>query len=159
MFHSKNIEISYNDVRDSADNCMSVSRGDSAVRVIYNTFTNCKSAGLFVGGIDPAQGAAATHRLLALEAPPTAVFAVSDTLAIGAIKAAQLAGLRVPGDLAVVGFDDIPLASLFEPTLTTVAQPCRALGEQAMALLLQRMDGQQPDSVTLPHALVLRRSA
>jgi LacI family transcriptional regulator, repressor for deo operon, udp, cdd, tsx, nupC, and nupG len=57
---------------------------------------------------------------------------VSDLLAIGAIKAALSSGLKVPEDLAVVGFDDVPLASIFDPSLTTVAQPRQALGEQAM---------------------------
>jgi len=87
------------------------------------------------------------------------VFAVSDTLAVGAIKATLAAGLQVPGDLAVVGFDDVPLASIFEPSLTTVAQPRRELGEQAMRLLLRRIKGEMPASVTLAHTLVARRSA
>ena len=67
--------------------------------------------------------------------------------------------MQVPGDLAVVGFDDVPLASIFEPSLTTVAQPRRELGEQAMRLLLRRIKGELPASLTLPHTLVARRSA
>jgi DNA-binding LacI/PurR family transcriptional regulator len=112
-----------------------------------------------VGGIDYPLGELAARRLLALEKRPTAVFAVADTLAIGAIKATIASGLKVPGDLAVVGFDDVPLASIFEPSLTTVAQPRRELGEHAMRLLLQRMKGQMPASVTLAHTLVARSSA
>lgn len=112
-----------------------------------------------VGGIDHPLGELAARRLLALEQRPTALFAVADTLAVGAIKATLAAGLRVPEDLAVVGFDDVPLASIFEPSLTTVAQPRRELGEQAMRLLLRRIQGEQPASVTLPHTLVARRSA
>jgi DNA-binding LacI/PurR family transcriptional regulator len=112
-----------------------------------------------VGGIDHPLGELAARRLLALEQPPSAVFAVSDTLAVGAIKATLAAGLQVPGDLAVVGFDDVPLASIFEPSLTTVAQPRRELGEQAMRLLLRRMKGELPPSLTLAHTLVARRSA
>lgn len=112
-----------------------------------------------VGGIDHPLGELAARRLLALEQPPTAVFAVADTLAVGAIKATLAAGRQVPGDLAVVGFDDVPLASIFEPSLTTIAQPRRELGEQAMRLLLRRIAGELPASVTLAHTLVVRRSA
>lgn len=111
-----------------------------------------------VGGIDHPLGELAARRLLALEEPPTAVFAVADTLAVGAIKAASASGRQVPSDLAVVGFDDVPLASIFEPPLTTIAQPRRELGEQAMRLLLRRMNGEMPESLTLPHTLVVRRS-
>jgi len=112
-----------------------------------------------VGGIDHPLGELATRRLLALDQPPTAVFAVSDTLAVGAIKAALASGRQVPGDLAVVGFDDVPLASIFEPSLTTIAQPRRELGEHAMRLLLRRISGEMPPSTTLPHTLVVRQSA
>jgi len=112
-----------------------------------------------VGGIEHPLGELAARRLLALDPVPTAVFAVSDTLAIGAIKATLAAGLRVPDDFAVIGFDDVPLASIFEPSLTTIAQPRRELGEQAMRLLLRRIDGEMPASITLPHTLIVRRSA
>jgi DNA-binding LacI/PurR family transcriptional regulator len=112
-----------------------------------------------VGGIEHPLGELAARRLLALEQAPSAVFAVSDTLAVGAIKATLAAGLRVPEDLAVVGFDDVPLASIFEPSLTTIAQPRRELGEQAMRLLLRRIKGERPASITLAHTLVARRSA
>jgi DNA-binding LacI/PurR family transcriptional regulator len=111
-----------------------------------------------VGGIDPPLGELAARRLISLEEPPTAIFAVSDTLAIGAIKACITAGLRVPEQMAVVGFDDVPIASIYEPSLTTVSQPRRELGEKAMALLLQRIQGNMPDSITLPHTLVVRQT-
>lgn len=87
------------------------------------------------------------------------MFAVSDTLAVGAINGTPAAGRRVPDDLAVVGFDDVPLASIFEPSLTTIAQPRRELGQEAMRVLLQRIAGEQPSSITLAHTLVVRRSA
>lgn len=112
-----------------------------------------------VGGTDYPLGELAARRLLALEQPPTALFAVSDTLAVGAIKATLASGRRVPEDLAVIGFDDVPLASIFEPALTTIAQPRRELGEYAMRLLLRRIEGESPPSKTLAHTLVVRRSA
>src|SRR5262249_18265965 len=112
-----------------------------------------------VGGIEHPLGELAARRLLALNQPPTAVFAVSDTLAVGAIKATLAAGRQVPNDLAVVGFDDVPLASIFEPSVTTVAQPRRDLGHQAMQLLLKCIAGERPTSITLGHTLVVRRSS
>ena len=104
-------------------------------------------------------GAQAAGGLLALVDPPTAVFAVSDTLAIGAIKAFRRAGRRVPEDIAVVGFDDLPLSAVFEPALTTIGQPMRELGATAAEILLARLQGQRPASRTLAHRLVVRDSA
>lgn len=104
-------------------------------------------------------GSQAAGGLLALLEPPTAVFAVSDTLAIGAIKALRRAGRQVPGDVAVVGFDDLPLSAVFEPALTTIGQPMRELGATAAQMLLARLRGEQPPSRTLDHRLVVRDSA
>lgn len=109
--------------------------------------------------LDYEAGAQAVGALLALQEPPTAVFAVSDTLAIGVIKALRRAGRRVPDDIAVVGFDDLPLSAVFEPALTTVSQPMRDLGAQAAEILLARLAGERLDSRTLPHQLVVRDSA
>ncbi len=110
-------------------------------------------------GTDYAYGGEAAGGLLALREQPTAVFAVSDTLAIGAIKAFRRAGRQVPHDIAVVGFDNIPLSEVFEPGITTIAQPMRELGETAARLLLERLAGGTPRSVTLAHRLIVRESA
>lgn len=82
-------------------------------------------------------GYSLTLKLLALENPPTAIFAANDEMAIGAIKAVRHRGGRVPYDVAIVGFDDIQMASIFEPAVTTIAQPMFEIGEQAMKLMLQ----------------------
>lgn len=79
--------------------------------------------------------------LLRVAPPPTAVVASNDVMALGAIQAAEKAGLRVPDDISVVGFDDIPLAALTRPPLTTVAQPVRRMGEVAVELLLAQLRG------------------
>ena len=68
-------------------------------------------------------------------------------------------GKRVPEDVAVMGFDNLPLADVFEPGLTTIAQPMRELGEVAAALLLERLAGGSPASRTLMHTLMVRDSA
>jgi DNA-binding LacI/PurR family transcriptional regulator len=81
-------------------------------------------------------GHAAAMALLRLPEPPTAIFASTDTLAIGAIKAAADLGLRVPADLSVVGFDDVPLAEFVTPSLTTVRQPVPEMAAIAVGDLL-----------------------
>ncbi|MCW8164922.1 LacI family transcriptional regulator [Verminephrobacter aporrectodeae subsp. tuberculatae] len=106
-----------------------------------------------------AAGSLAAAALLSLVTPPTAVFAVSDTLAIGVIKGLRRAGRRVPEDTAVVGFDDVPIAEVFEPALTTVGQPMQDLGAAAVVMLLGQMEGQIVGHRILPHRLVVRESA
>ena len=87
-----------------------------------------------------------------------AVLANNDLLAIGACRALQDAGLRVPEDVSVVGFDDIPLASLVRPKLTTVQQPVKALGAAAMQALFDLMDGKPVPDVRLVTKLCVRDS-
>lgn len=92
---------------------------------------------------------------------PTAVFAVSDTLAIGALGQARRLGLSVPSDLAVVGFDDIDFASQTDPALTTVRQPMDEMGYQAGQLLIARLRGKSASvtSLVLRHELQIRASS
>lgn len=84
------------------------------------------------------------NRLLSLPNRPTAVFARNDFTAIGAMTAIKKAGLKIPEDIAIVGFDDIPLALHTSPTLTTVRQPMRLQGRLAADLLLQRIESEEP---------------
>ena len=93
--------------------------------------------------------------------PPSAIFAVSDTLATGVLHGLRSIGKRVPQDVAVVGFDDISIAAQVDPPLTTIAQPMRELGETAARLLLQRLANPLANvpGVLLPHRLIQRRSA
>jgi len=90
----------------------------------------------------------------------TAVFCYNDLVAVGALHACADLGRRVPDDLAVVGFDDIPLAALVTPPLTTCRVP-RYLGVQAMRLLLNQIDGcpDECDQVALRPELIVRASA
>ena len=106
-------------------------------------------------------GEAAMRALLALPEPPTAVFAASDLMAVGAIKAAYDAGLGVPDDAAVVGFDDIQLASLLNPTLTTIRQDKFGLGLAATRALVEQIENPDvtPAVLTLPVELVVRASS
>ncbi|HEY9064239.1 MAG TPA: LacI family DNA-binding transcriptional regulator [Burkholderiaceae bacterium] len=106
-----------------------------------------------------AEGGHAAMRAL-LERRPSAVFASNDLMAIGAICAAAEAGLRVPQDLSVIGFDDIALAAFSNPPLTTIAQPKHQTGELAARMLLQRIaKPKRPlQREILRPTLVLRRS-
>ncbi len=110
-------------------------------------------------------GLRATLALLQLPARPQAIFAASDDMAIGALRAIRSAGLRVPDDIALVGFDDVPLASAVEPPLTTVRQPIDRLGFTATTLLLDQLkdgaNGEVPvegQHIVLPTELVIRES-
>lgn len=96
-------------------------------------------------------GAEAMRRILASGDPPDAVFVASDLMARGAISVLHAAGLRVPEDVAVVGFDDSPVATNLAPRLTTVRQPSRDQGETMTEVLLARLAGGDP-----PHATILQ---
>jgi LacI family transcriptional regulator len=111
------------------------------------------------GGFTEVGAMAALSRLLPLR--PEAIFVQSDTMAAGVLRALRSQNLRIPEDIAIVGFDDIPLASLLDPPLTTVRQPIRLLGFMAVELLLDLLNGQgnQERRKTLfPVELVVRSS-
>jgi DNA-binding LacI/PurR family transcriptional regulator len=90
-------------------------------------------------------GEAAMEKLLAAEEPPTAVFCYNDMSALGALKRIRAAGLRVPDDISIVGFDDLFVARYTEPPLTTVRQPMWQMGALAMQILLKLVGGSQPE--------------
>lgn len=100
------------------------------------------------------------NKLLALEHPPTAVFAANDEMATGVIKAAKDKGLSVPKDIAVVGFDNIKLSYIYEPGITTIAQPMFDMGKKAMELLLQQINGEEMPKKqhVLESELIIRES-
>lgn len=116
---------------------------------------------VLVGGYDAQASAECTRTLLTSADPPTAIFAANDVSAIAAIQAAVGLGLRVPADLSVVGFDNIPESALCAPPLTTVNQPIRQMGERSIQLLLRLMRGDHVEDthITLQTDLVVRRSA
>lgn len=101
-----------------------------------------------------------THALLTGDNPPTAIFCFSDEMAIGAMAALRQRGLDCPGDISVIGFDDIRYARAFHPALTTVSQPKEAIGRKAVEMLLAILTkkARGVDSVTLPHELIVRES-
>jgi DNA-binding LacI/PurR family transcriptional regulator len=108
---------------------------------------------------------ASGHRAMKLlvDATPEidGVFVASDLMGIGALRALREAGWRVPDDVAVVGFDDAPLASYADPPLTTIRQPVELLGQEMVRLLLHRLSEREgePKAIILPTDLVIRASA
>jgi DNA-binding LacI/PurR family transcriptional regulator len=107
-------------------------------------------------------GHRAMRRLLALPVRPTAVLAADDVMAIGVLKAAAEAGLRVPQDLSVTGFDDIEMTRFTNPTLTTVRQPVEAMSRRALEWIVRLIDGETiPDGEEVERIkpeLVVRQS-
>lgn len=121
-----------------------------------------RTAGSFDGGFAAVSGQLAVRKILAgpRRELPDAIVCANDQMAIGAMQELQAAGIRVPADIAVTGFDDIHLGALLAPPLTTVHQPMRLLGERACTLLLDRInDPTLPRRVEqLPTELIVRQS-
>ncbi len=116
--------------------------------IIQTTFTQ-------EGGYD------AMRQLLDMSQPPTAVFAVNDIIALGALRAAQMAQLRVPEEMSIIGMDDIFAATTTYPPLTTIAKPKYAIGVTAARFLLARIEEAESDEtqhILLPCTLVQRSS-
>jgi len=113
-----------------------------------------------VPGFDIEDGEYGVKKLLSLNDPPTAIFAVSDTLAIGAIKALKNAGLRVPQDMAVIGFNDTPLAQVIDPPLTTISAPSYELGQSATQILIKLINREpiEQKQIILSTSLTIRQS-
>jgi LacI family transcriptional regulator len=101
-----------------------------------------------------------THSILQMDPRPTAIFALNDLMALGALRAAAEAGCSIPGDLAVVGYDDLELSQFTNPPLTTIAQPKKEIGLQAVSLLVERIsqNNRPPRRLVLPPELIVRRS-
>ena len=101
------------------------------------------------GDFRPGGGEEQARALLAASDAPTAIFAGSDLQALGVIAAATAAGLSVPNDLSVVGYDDIALSRWMSPQLTTVHQPLRRMGEEAARLALRLADGETVETLRM----------
>jgi LacI family transcriptional regulator len=113
------------------------------------------------GGYDRETGRAAVEAFLGADAPPTALFAGSDYIALGALQGLRQAGREAPRDLSLVSFDDMPFAELLHPPLTTVRQPITEMGRLGVETLIAQLRGQTPDltPARLPTELVIRGSA
>ncbi|MFI9000878.1 LacI family DNA-binding transcriptional regulator [Streptomyces sp. NPDC053541] len=111
------------------------------------------------GDFTESSGAAAMAALAARHPDLDGVFAANDNMGAGALRALRGAGRRVPADVAVIGFDDLPAARVADPPLTTVHQPVEGLGREMARMLVALVDGQEPTPLILPTRLVVRASA
>ncbi|KZM36611.1 LacI family DNA-binding transcriptional regulator [Oerskovia enterophila] len=111
------------------------------------------------GDFHPQGGTDRADELLSLPEPPTAIFAGSDLQALGVLEAARRHGLRVPEDLSIVGYDDVPVARWSSPALTTVHQPLQEMGQEAARLVLKAREGAVTNTrMDLATSLVVRGS-
>lgn len=112
------------------------------------------------GDYEQLSGFRQAQKLLQLDPRPTAIMASNDVMAFGVMDAIKEAGLRIPKDISVIGFDDIPMAAQVYPPLTTVRQPMSAMGETAVDLLVTLLRGHTPHTLRLELAteLVIRES-
>ncbi len=113
-----------------------------------------------VGGYRPETADAPARELLTMKTRPTAVFAANDLTAIRTMEIAHELGIRVPEDLSVIGFDNVPESALASPPLTTINQPLRDLGATALQMLVQLLEGKElaETHVRLPTSMVERAS-
>ena len=120
----------------------------------------CYAELVIAGAFNENSGYSAMRHLLQRDPGPDAIFAASDQMAIGAMAAIHESGLRVPEDIALVGFDDIETAQYTHPPLTTVHQDMLGQGQLAVNLLLARISGavHTAETKVLPAELVIRRS-
>ena len=115
---------------------------------------------VYLGTYEPESGTAGCRYLLGLEDPPTAIFSISDMIAIGAMNYAISKGVNIGKDVIFIGFDNIAYSHIFVPHLSTVEQPCFLQGKLVIEKLIGNMKSEIPDKsiYMLPHSLVLRES-
>lgn len=115
---------------------------------------------VFKGNYSFESGVKGANYFLSLKQPPTAILCANDAMAIAAIKTASQYGLKVPGDISIVGFDDITVASQITPSLTTVAAPITEITELAIKILTSLIQGEEPENkhIALAAELVIRGS-
>jgi LacI family transcriptional regulator len=113
------------------------------------------------GNFSEESGYAVVSRILSMKPEPTAIFASNDSMAIGAIKALYDRGIAIPDDIALVGFDDIPIVRYMKPALTTVNVPIHEMGKLAVEKLIQAVEGKNnhnKERIVFPTKLVIRES-
>jgi LacI family transcriptional regulator len=139
------------------DLASNATRRDTAIRSLSTDGLSC-ALYPYLGGIESLGAVNATVSTMAADAPD-ALICYDDIEALGVMDALRGRGIRVPDDMAIVGFDDIPFAGISNPRLTTVAQPSEEVGRAAFAMLLASLrDGRLPPSIVLPVRLVVRES-
>ena len=119
-------------------------------------------ASVYYGAFTQASGYELANQVIAQNPRPTAIFGANNFLSIGILKALRDTHLKVPQDMAVVGFDDLPESLIVDPILTVAAQPAYEMGQQAIQLLLKRISNDASETnqeVILPTELIVRQSS
>lgn len=135
-------------------------RSETFSRTLRNAGILASQEYILAGSYERASGYENTQHLMRLVERPTAIFAGNDSAAVGALEAARDAGVRVPHELSIVGFDDISLASMVTPALTTIRQPLTEISAHATRLLIKLLAGEDvpPTTVLYTPELVVRGS-
>lgn len=121
-----------------------------------------KFESVYYGSFTQASGYELARQAIALTSPPTAIFGANNFISIGILKALRDAGLSVPEDVTVVGFDDLPDSMVVDPILTVASQPAYEMGSQATELLLKRLSDELTETyqeLILPTEMIMRRSS
>lgn len=116
---------------------------------------------ILYGEFNEASGYSMAREVLQRDSPPTAIFAANNFVAYGAVRALREFGLRIPEDISVAVFDDLPPGWVMDPFFTVVSQPAYEIGTEAATLLFKRLLGEasgEPHSIILPSELIVRRS-
>jgi LacI family transcriptional regulator len=145
----------------SLDYTSAQQRRDGFLRALRKAELPSSEALIKEGNYTPASGFEAMKALLQVDPRPTAVFVASDVVAMGAILAIKEAGLHIPKDIAIVGFDDIPLAEFYDPPLTTIHLPAFGLGWAGGERLIRIIQGEglNDASLLLESKLITRQSS
>jgi len=142
-----------------------VSTAEDRVRGYWRAMTEAGLANpdlVFYGSFTQASGYENAQRALSLSPQPTAFFAGNNFIADGALRALQDAGLKIPGDVSLVTFDDLPLSAVLEPVLTVARQPAYEMGRRGTQLLIGHLKGDSPkesSEILLPLEIIVRQSA
>lgn len=140
----------------------SVDRVAGALRALCDAGLGAEATQIYYGPYSLEGGYAMAMQALAVTPRPTALYAMNNFIAVSALRAAREAGLRVPEDLSIVTFDDLPAAFAAEPFLTVAEQPAYEMGQRATALLLDRLSNKgpaAPQEIILPIRLIVRKSS
>ncbi|MCM3569871.1 LacI family DNA-binding transcriptional regulator [Neobacillus mesonae] len=150
----KRIAIITETVQSSAERIRGYQNALNDYHLIYDENLLTESRATFE------EGEIQAEKLLNLEEPPTAIFAFNDILAIGAMRAVLKRGLKIPEDISIVGFDNSVLATICNPTLTTMAQPLNDMGKEAIGSLISEIEGtvKRKQRILLLPELVKRHS-
>ena len=149
-------------LRGPQDNVLTLERETGFRRAMAASGLAVREDWIFQGGFDMEQGLAVAEHFMALDERPSAVFAANDESAIGFLSGLRRHGLECPRDISVVGFDDLAVAAHVWPPLTTMRQPCAALGRLAAVALIDLVEGKPgnrvPQHTVLSSGLVVRGS-